>query len=101
MIICTNNNCAVKCKVRSFKSSGEGFVGICAYTHRNAYDSHLNEQVKKKERVPTTGTFVRVWSLWLLLATLVTVAAACHIVGMVHFFLQIIIATCLFLTDRL
>lgn len=89
MRICTNNNCAVKCKlskVRSLKSSGAGFVGKCAYTHCNASDAHLNEQVIKG-RVPTTGTFVKLWSL----------VAACHIVGMVHF-LQIIIAPCLLLT---
>ena len=90
--ICTNNNnnCAVKCevsKVRSLKCSGEGFVGKCAYTHCNAFDAHLNEQVTKG-RVPTTGTFVKLWSL----------VAACHIVGMVHI-VQIIIATSLLLSD--
>lgn len=90
--ICTSNNCAVKCKVstvRSLKSSGKGFVGKCAYTHDNEYDAHLNEQVVKG-RVPTTGTFVKLWSLWLL----ATVSEWCT-------FLQIIIATCLLLTDCL
>jgi hypothetical protein len=89
MRICTNTNCAVKCelsKVRSLKSCGEGFVGKCAYTHCNACDAHRNEQVTKGH-VPTTGTFVKFWSL----------VAACHIVGMVHI-LEIIIATCLLLT---
>jgi hypothetical protein len=92
MRICTNNNCAVKCKVskvRSLKSSEEGFVGKCAYTNSNAYDAHLNEQVTKG-RVPTTGTFVKLWSLWLL----ATFSEWCT-------FIQIIIATCLFLTDCL
>lgn len=68
MRICNNNNCAVKCrvsKVRSLKSSGQGFVGKCVCTHSNAYGTHLNEQVTKG-RVPTTGTFVELWSLWLL-----------------------------------
>jgi len=90
MGIYTNSNCAVKCKVskvRSMKSGGEGFVGKCAYTHCNAFDAHLNEQVIKG-RLPTTGTFVKLCSL----------VAAFHIVGMVHF-LQIIIATCLLLID--
>lgn len=76
MRICTNNNCAVKCKlckVLNVKSSREGSVGKCAYTNCNAFDAHLNEQVTK-EYVPTTGTFVKLWSL----------VAACYI-GMVLF----------------
>jgi len=75
MRICTNNNnnCAVKCKlskVRGLKSSGEVFVGKCAYRHCNAFDAHFNEQVTKG-RVPTTGTFVKFFGhLWMLATSL-------------------------------